>query len=484
MGGRIRTAVDAASCAERVGLRRYAFAMIDVLRTVGRALARHWPMLLAWYLAGTLVHLGMIQLAGFVGGYNAIAGLVFLLPLAAIAKLVSFVAMFLVVRDSLRELSAIAPTPEDPAARRAAFLGALMTSVLPFLAFYAAWGFQREDAYAQAGIAWSVYQGEYWSDVRFTTDGARPELLSMEGRVLDTSDYTTMITILVIAFALRWLWKRYRAKLPKWTIIGALYLEAVWIYLAVSIIADGVKFVTGWVDTRVGMVWLDGITTWFSTHLAWFAAVWDGIVWLLGELGGLTLLPLAWLTIAGVIYGQAVSAQAPALHQRHLDRARSEYEKVDSRVRSRVRDLAAPVTDRFSPIWDAFVLMFRAGPLLVGGYVLLYALWIFADEWLQVFVRQALGPHELMFWAGLGDLPIWLVALVMEPLRIVIVAAVYDRTIGSLPREVKAAVAADTAASEAAAEAVSALDAAVPDQAAVEADAVAEAIADVTGETP
>ena len=74
--------------------------MIAILSGAGRQLLAHWPAIMAWFLAGTLANWAMIQLAAWVGAYSALGGAL-LLPLAILARLVSYVAMFLVVRDGM-----------------------------------------------------------------------------------------------------------------------------------------------------------------------------------------------------------------------------------------------------------------------------------------------------------------------------------------------------------------------------------------------
>ena len=83
----------------------------------GRLIVAHSPALVAWYLAGTLGRYAGIQLAGFVGGYSAIGGIL-LLPLAILAKMVSVVAMLLVLRDAMPRLGVIAPATVDRLTRR------------------------------------------------------------------------------------------------------------------------------------------------------------------------------------------------------------------------------------------------------------------------------------------------------------------------------------------------------------------------------
>ncbi|MCB8045675.1 hypothetical protein JM654_20580 [Microbacterium oxydans] len=76
--------------------------------------------------AGVLVHYGVTEIAGFIGASSATLGFL-VLPIAILARLVSLVAMFLVLRDGLRNLQEVAPLPESPVERRRTFLSALFS---------------------------------------------------------------------------------------------------------------------------------------------------------------------------------------------------------------------------------------------------------------------------------------------------------------------------------------------------------------------
>lgn len=89
--------------------------MLTVLARAARLLGAHWPALLAWILGGTLVHFLVLKLAAFVGAGSAVGG------------------------------------------------------ILPFVAFYAAWGFIADDvtAYINDATQWSFW----WGIARASPDG-------------------------------------------------------------------------------------------------------------------------------------------------------------------------------------------------------------------------------------------------------------------------------------------------------------------------
>ncbi len=407
--------------------------MLSVLARAGRLWLAHWPALLAWLLGGTLVHFLVLKLASWVGAQSAVGGIL-LLPIAALGLLVAYVAMFLVLRDGMPGLHARAPLPSDGVARREAFLSGVLGGILPFVAFYAAWGFIREDviAYTNDAFEWQFIWG-----IRAVVDGTD---FDSTGTIDDLGINPLTIGILVIAFAGRWAYKRYGARVPRRfasrRIFGviAVYLEALWVYLAAYLITDLIGVVTTWVETRQGTVWLGDLRADLTGWLAPVGFVWDGIAWLLGEAGGIILLPLAWLTIAGVIYGQAVKATAPRLSGTRFARVRERFGSIPARVRRRLADFwESLVVSRFRPIGAAIVLMWRAGPVLIAGYILLFTLVELGLQWLMVGASRAIGPGEFQaFWVPMSVAVVMVVTVLVEPVRIAVIAATYDATVARL----------------------------------------------------
>jgi hypothetical protein len=411
--------------------------MIAVLRVAGQLLWRHWPALLALYLAGTLGRYVALEVAGFVGAYSAIAGAL-LFPLAILARLVALVAMLLVLRDGMVRLGVLAPVPVERAERRRAFVDALLAGILPFVAFYAAWGYLREDAAAYFSRLLEVNTGLIAEDILGGAERAG------DGAVGELSLGPVTIAIIVAAFAGRWLWKRYRSRLPKALAAIAVYLEVLWVYLSVTLIADALSTVTEWVQDRQAMVWLADVREWVGAQLAPVAWMWDAVEWALGEVGGIVLLPIAWLTIAGVIYGQAVAPQTARLGGAIATRARARLDTLPSRLRARLRDIWSDLVARFQPIGRALLLMWRAGPVLIGSYILLFTVLLALDAFLELGITRVIGPQELSgFWMVNAPLVFLFVPLVIEPLRVVLVAGAYDAVIGRLAPA--AAAAADSA---------------------------------------
>ena len=201
------------------------------------------------------------------------------------------------------------------------------------------------------------------------------------------------VVMIGVCFAGRLLWKKHQSRLPRVLALVAFYLETMWVFLTVTLLSGLADSVTEWVSTRQAMVWLAGLRGWLGEHLALLAWIWDGVEWLLGQVGGVALAPIAWLTIAGVIFGQAVAPQAPEFGHAAIVVARQRYESLPERVRARLADVSEQVLDVFRPIGKVMVLMWRAGPVLIGGYILLYTLAVVAAQgWLQLALTRGIGP--------------------------------------------------------------------------------------------
>lgn len=400
--------------------------MKAILVTAGRTLARHWPAMLAWYLGGIAVHYVIVQVAGIVGAHSATVGFL-ILPIAILARLISYVAMFLVLRDGLRELDGIAPLPESAADRRKTFLTALLAGILPFLAVYWGQGLLRDDV-----VAYSARALRERTDIIFQAALAPGQRLSTDDTVLNLPLNVWTIAIIVVAFAARWAWTKWQQRIPGWVSLIAVYLEVVWVFFSVIVIGDITDRVKAWVDTRAAMAWLEQVRENVLDAVAPLRWAWDGIGWLLGEAGPILLAPLAWLTVGGVVYGQAIVAEKLRIENELLANLREHAAVVPSPIMRRLKDLGDELGSRFVPIGRALLLMWRAGPVLIASYALLHVAVKTLETYLQYGAVRLVGPHELVFWGIALPLVSLVPVLLTEPLRVAVIAGAYDATLGRL----------------------------------------------------
>lgn len=155
---------------------------------------------------------------------------------------------------------------------------------------------------------------------------------------------------------------------------------------------------------------------------------------MLSEAGPVLLAPLAWLTIAGVVFGQAIVAEKLRVESELIARVREHAAVIPHPLVRRLKDLGEELGARFRPIGRALLLMWRAGPLLVGSYALLYVLVKALESYLSFGITRLIGPQEYLFWAVATPLVSLVPLLLMEPLRIAVISGAYDATLGRLRR--------------------------------------------------
>ncbi|PVE94673.1 hypothetical protein [Microbacterium sp. TPD7012] len=374
--------------------------MLQALRTFGRILARHWPALVAWYLGGEAVHQLLVQLAGFVGGLTTLGGLL-LLPLAVAARLISYVAMYLAVQPSLPHAA-----PEGESGPRR-FAQAILTAILPFFAFSAAWGLLDADLIEFFRIASSIALRDAGYDL---------DQLGDRGGLVAIG--VLPVAVLVIALVVRVVLARFGARLPSWTLVVAAYAEVLWTFMLFTLVGQWWANTKEWLAERAAAVWLDGVGDWFAANLVPVAALWEGAVWLVGFLVAAVFVPAAWLTIAGVTYGTAFDETPPVLR------------RFAGASNGTVSRLVTIVTRRFEELWAAVALIWRGGPVVFGCLAVAYAVWAWATQVGSRAVLGIFGGQETSFWAAFLPLLLVAVGVIAEPLRVAIVATAFDAVIG------------------------------------------------------
>jgi hypothetical protein len=393
--------------------------VFSILTLTARLVVARWPQLLAWYLAGWLARYLLIELASFFGAFSALAGLL-VLPLAILARLGSFIAMFLVLRRAMpaftdfRARGDVAVDDTAAASPRARVTELLLVSIAPFFAFYAAWKLMEEDT--------AQYAASALAKINFFED-------SPEAAVLNLGLNPLTIAVIVVAFTGRFLLKRYANTLPKWTNLVSVYLESVWVYLSLYLIVRYSQILQTWIDTRAATHLLTDFRATVTGFFAPLGAFWGGVEWTIGAAGGLVLLPLAWLTLAGIVYGRALVQPKLGITvtNRYYSSVRGRVGALPAGVLHRAKDIGSDFFGRWTPLAHAVVLIWRAGVLPMGMFVLAYVILQAANGWLLFAGVRVIGPHDLeAWWMNFDDMLAFVVDVLLEPLRICLIAAAYD----------------------------------------------------------
>lgn len=412
---------------------------------------RYFPQLAALYLLGWLGRKGAIELAAWVGWDNDVwASLI--MPFAGMARLGSYVAMFLVLRSAIPALAAL---PR----RSARSVDVFANIIVPFFAIYLAWKLFAEDWLEFETVA---------LDYRIA-DSVTEALTSSEPSTELHPDQlpvgTTTWVIIVSALVLRYVLSKLKDKLPGWMIAVRVYVDALWVFLTLSFAAsEGVGWVInpmGWIAERRIIVWFNETRAELFSHFAGLEALWDALMAVLRTVFGGATIPLLWLAVAGIVYGVSMPDWRRAARRvvgrradTVIDRAAARRKRLKERgwdvpetFGEKVRSWLLSKLGNYSTIVDSARLILHGGVLALSLYVFGYLglAWLdmsgafyrpeVGNGYLFRFVAWLLGPHPLNFWYGFAETISIASHLIIEPLRICLIASTVAYCLEQLEKE-------------------------------------------------
>lgn len=383
-----------------------------MLYTALRVLARCWPALLAWFLLGWTLRALIIRGASFLLNINEDLGFL-LLPVAILAQLAAYVGMFLTVRRELPHLTVMddAGVGEKAPGPVRQWRESLLVAILPFFLLYVAWNLFRDDVV-------DLYASSLTQD-NFGDNTAS-----------DGSITAVSLVILAVAFVLRWLLGRFANRLPRWTSILATYLEAVWVLGALVTIRELLAGLGGWLSTRRLFAWaVDGWAEIRETF-AWLGVIGDALGWAWSQVGTLIGLPLAWLAFASIVYFGTMPRSRRATPAR-VTTVSTRWSGLPVWLRKLGSTLSAGVLDRWRPVALAARLIWSAGPITVGSFLLAFAVIVAGGEWLRLLAYRLIGPQGVAWWYGASDAVEMAIGAVTAVLTVSLVAAAFDRALHS-----------------------------------------------------
>lgn len=390
----------------------------------GGLLWRHWPALLFWFFAQRVSYdllLGLsiwLAEASVLLSYAAIALLI-------VSQLVGVIAMFLVLRASLPGMGA--GTDALPLAQARPWLNVLAVALLPFFAYYASWGLLD-------GVK-RDFTLSYIFGVSFDRRESLQDILALRG----------LWIALLAAWVLRALAKRRFESTGhgSWSIVVAVS-EAYWLFVGAAVIARGYAWLREWWLSRVAYA---AVADWWENpfigmiSLAPLKRMLDPLLDLLATAAAGVVMPLVWLAITALVYGIDLRRRKrldPA--EARLRLAARRYRHLDLVWRRVIEKLSGGWTSKGVPILNSIRLVLRAGLpallMLCVGWQLL----AFVDAHAWRIAVNLIGAHEWRQWQVFGA-PVSLLfngplslrpALFTELLRIVLLAATFDRAVASL----------------------------------------------------
>lgn len=415
----------------------------DIIRPISLSfslLRRFWPQLAALVLAGVLAGDLLMQLAARVALANHFAGLA-MLTLVALAQLVVTVAMFHVLRPGLpnvlaaqRKDEARERAEQPDAGRRGSRLVRMITiALLPFFAYYAAWGF--------LGDIVRQYSRETLDQADF----------GQGANVLDVLDSRWLLISVAVSWLVRRLAKFMQARTSPTKVATASFWEIVVVICETNWIFVGLYVISRWKDTA--LQWLMSRNFWSvlqaaAEGLAGLVPAATAAPMVPVEITSVApstiainlffymLLPLIWLVMAALIYGYDVRDEAALMRTgSRLERAGRRYAGMPKFLRDFVEHFIKGYRSRYLPIANGVRLTVSSSLVLLCTLVIGYRLLDWSAAWLWLGATRLIGPHELDVWQIFSRGVTLLfgspfqdssTGLLIEPLRICFLAAVLE----------------------------------------------------------
>jgi hypothetical protein len=409
--------------------------LVDVVKPLGltfRLWWRFWPQLVALVLLGIVFGDLFMQIAARAAFLNHMAGLA-LLTLVALTQLIVTVAMFQTLLPALPAVRAAQKAAQgesqaEPSTGSARLARMVTVALLPFFAYYAAWGFLGD----------TVRQYS-----RVTLDMA--PFGESAGNVLDVLDSRWLILSVVVA----WVIRRFATTTQKrgrhsfWQIVVVI-CETNWIFIGLYVISRWKDQIVGWIMSRnifsVLQATADGvahpIASAFAAPMVPVEVTSIDTTTKLANLFFYMLLPVIWLVLAALIYGYDVrdDKELIRMHSR-VERLGERYRAIPKFLRDFVEHFISGYRSRYLPIANGARITLSSGVVLIVTLIVGYRLIDWAAAWAWLGMTRLIGPHELDTWQVLTQGVSLLfgsafqdssTGILVEPLRISFLAAVLE----------------------------------------------------------
>lgn len=425
--------------------------LVSELWALGRESLRLWwrrlPALGSWFLIGWIGLTTGTHVSIWLGGnHRVLATLAFVG--GVMAQVVATIAMVHSLWGDLRtprahrrgvaglhrSPAAVAPgaTVPDSVLHRPSLANTLLLSIGPFLAVYAVWSLI-----------------DRWvTDLTIWNQAVNPSGIGEQAWSVgtDPSEFWLYLVIGVVAWVMLRLVSLARARGSRRWRAPMIFLEGLWAFCLFFITVGLLTLTWHWFYRTRVFTWLAAGWAWFIDALpairlpfeialpdavrllsGWLAhdfapAVWQGVG-----------LPLAWLALVATVYGWRGFSLADALGRSRAERVAGRLDATawGRALRTTASFATLDLRDKYLPVIQALRLTLRAGPVLLGAYLVLSALIHFLAGWVDTGVVLLAGPMDNITRLVVQSLLTLPGALLGQTLLVALWAATIDRGLGA-----------------------------------------------------
>lgn len=411
----------------------------SVIKQTFALFRRFWPQLACLYLLEHALHPWLLRLCVEIGFLNRLLGLTALAVLVLL-KLVVLVWMFYVVRPGLTALGAL-ESEQSATTPMQRFTGVLAIVLVPFFAYYAAWGFLGDVIRDYSLLGW------------------RLDPFGEHGALLRAGDSQWLLLIIAVSWLLRMKCEdllRQRSGLS-WRLAATL-LSANWVFIGLYALGTYKETIAAWfarlpIVAALMKAWSSLEISAPSIPLPGFVPGWNAVFTGARDLFFYVLLPLVWFALAAVIY-RTKSASSESKGTFVVERMEGRYATLPTPVRKVFDRLIGGYRARYVPVARSVELTLTSGIGFLLLFILSYRLLTWGSAWLWILAKQLIGPYPLDVWYVFADVLGVVIGnplgpergVIFEPLRICLLAAAFDRALAAhrgLPNEPATASAAE-----------------------------------------
>jgi hypothetical protein len=396
----------------------------SVIKQTFALFRRFWPQLACLYLLEHTLHPWLLRLSVEIGFINRLLGLSALAVLVLL-KLVVLVWMFHVVRPGLTSPAAL---DSDPGAATSTqrFTSVLAVVLVPFFAYYAAWGLL----------------GDVIRD--YSLLGLRLDPFGEHGPLLRAGDSQWLLLIVAISWLLRMKCEDQLRQRPglSWR-LAATVLSANWVFIGLYALGTYKETIAAWfarlpIAATLMQVWSSLEISAPTIPLPGFVPSWSAVFDGGRDLFFYALLPLVWFALAAMIY-RSKSATNQSKGRFIVERMEGRYASFPAPVRNVFDRLIGGYRKRYVPVARSVELTLTSGLGFLLLFILSYRLLTWGSAWLWILAKQLIGPYPLDVWYVFADVLGIVIGnplgpergILFEPLRICLLAAAFDRALAA-----------------------------------------------------
>ncbi|KAB8188744.1 hypothetical protein FH608_042430 [Nonomuraea phyllanthi] len=373
-----------------------------------------------WFAAGELARFVLLYGATEIayGDFRQVrlVAVMTLLTFIVMSAMTVTTGMLYALRDALWEMRARA----DDGLDQERFFRVLDRVAPAFAVLYLAWGFQTEDMR-------DVYQMDMFHHFYDQTDASFFGEDSDVGRSLVDLDWRVSLGAMVVTFGLKWLFARFVEK-GKGKLYG--FLAA---FSEFAFVFYGLNATLAFADAR--KEWMEHRSVVAGSEEIWTEAqksvpIWKTVTDVFGDVWPLILdavaVPLAWLTVAMLVFGAYSDETRHLVRGTRLERGVERLEGSHDLTQKSFDQLTSGFKDRWLPLANSLRMIFKSGAALFGMMCLCYVSLSVAGQYAERALLTLMGTRDE--WSGaIMEPPVaFLAEMIVTVLTMALLAATYD----------------------------------------------------------